>query len=342
MLKLLSLCALAGLLPRAPAFAPPRRHPSPRRRSSPPSPRPPVLPSVLRSTPDDDALGERFGGYTSKQRLREEVESPFRKIRLYLFGFSAASAGLALYFSATTALKAYLGGFENVPPLEDALVNCGINAAGAIGFGALAAREVRVGNANLARIAKGGMLARLMVKPAAEDAAPVRPLKDYRRERRVVIAAGGAGYIERLCLALCADQLADANTLPAALAGIDMVVVPVLLGPDARVADAAAAWRGAAPGEGDRNFDPARADAVVAFPEQWALWNEYLASDVETARGQGFDVLEKGITITVKKNGRILRRATGLPPFGDFVGVMEVADGSRFGMPGDSEKYGGP
>jgi hypothetical protein len=81
---------------------------------------------------------------------------------------------------------------------------------------------------------------------------------------------------------------------------------------------------------------------VVAFPEQWALWNEYLASDVETARGQGFDVLEKGITITVKKNGRILRRATGLPPFGDFVGVMEVADGSRFGMPGDSEKYGGP
>jgi len=35
----------------------------------------------------------------------------------------------------------------------------------------------------------------------------------------------------------------------------------------------------------------------------------------------GFDVLSKGITITVKKNGRILRRATGLPPFGDFMKV---------------------
>lgn len=34
------------------------------------------------------------------------------------------------------------------------------------------------------------------------------------------------------------------------------------------------------------------------------------------------------------------RRATGLPPYGDFIGAMEVADGSRFGMPGDSEIYG--
>jgi hypothetical protein len=35
-------------------------------------------------------------------------------------------------------------------------------------------------------------------------------------------------------------------------------------------------------------------------------------------------------------------RATGLPPYGDYIGAMEVADGSRFGMPGDSERYGGP
>lgn len=198
-----------------------------------------------------------------------------------------------------------------------------------------------MGKANLARIAKGGLLARLVVRPAAAEAAP-RALKDYRRASRVVIAAGGAAYINDLCLSLCADQLADANTLPAGLEGIDMVVVPVLLGADARATDVKTAWRSATPGDGDRNFDSARADAVVAFPEGLGMWDEYLNSDVETARGQGFDVLAKGITITVKKNGRILRRATGLPPYGDFLGVMEVADGSRFGMPGDSEKYGGP
>jgi len=94
--------------------------------------------------------------------------------------------------------------------------------------------------------------------------------------------------------------------------------------------------------EQDRNFDIDRANDVVSYPRGPNAWIDYLNSDIETATGQGFDVLEKGITITVKKNGRILRRATGLPPFGDLIGTMEVADGSKFGMPGDSERYGGP
>ena len=71
-------------------------------------------------------------------------------------------------------------------------------------------------------------------------------------------------------------------------------------------------------------------------------WIDYLNSDIETASTQGFDVLQKGITLTIKKNGKVLRRATGLPPFGDLIGTMEVMDGSKFGMPGDSERYGGP
>merc|ERR1712127_70646 len=220
------------------------------------------------------------------------------------------------------------------------LESCAINVAGAVGFGALAVRELKVGRANLDRIAKGGLLARLVVKPAVEGSGR-RTLKDYRRTSRVVIAAGGADYINKLCMSLCSDQLADENILPQALAGVDLVVVPVLLGEDYRVANTKTSWRNATPGENDRNFETSRADEIIAFPDG-SIWNEYLQSDIETAQGQGFDVLDKGITITVKKNGRILRRATGLPPFGDFIGAMEVADGSRFGMPGDSEKYGGP
>jgi len=199
-----------------------------------------------------------------------------------------------------------------------------------------------VGEANLERIAKGGLLARLVVEPAEEGSGSgLRAMKDYRRASRVVIAAGGADYINRLAMSLCSDQLADTNNLPEALRSIDMVIVPVLLDDDGQVMDTKTAWRNATPGENDRNFESARADEVIAFPNGMN-WNEYLKSDVETAKGQGFDVLGKGITITVKKNGRILRRATGLPPFGDYIGAMEVADSSRFGMPGDSEKYGGP
>ena len=67
--------------------------------------------SILSSTPTpNDELGEKFGGFTVKQRLREEVESPFRKVRLAFFAFSAASASVALYFSALAALKGEVEG----------------------------------------------------------------------------------------------------------------------------------------------------------------------------------------------------------------------------------------
>ena len=258
---------------------------------------------------------------------------------LVFFGFSSASAALALYFSLTVALKAKIGGYENVIPLDEALVQVAINAAGALGFAALTVRELDVGKKNLERIAKGGLLARLVVQPAMEESSK-KTLKEYRREKRVVIAAGGKDYINRLAMSLCSDQLADENTLPQSLAGVDVVIVPVLLNNDFKAVETMTPWTNAEASETDRKFDSTRANQVVAFPAEFNNWNEYLKYDVETAKGQGFDVLEKGITITVKKNGRILRRATGLPPFGDFIGAMEVADGSRFGMPGDSEKYG--
>ena len=274
--------------------------------------RPTKSPSSVRlsSTPknNDPSLAEKFGGFTVKQRLREEVESPFRKVRLAFFSFSAASASVALYFSALAALKANIGGYADAIPLEDALQTCAINAAGAVGLGALAIREARVGQANLERIAKGGLLARLEVEPASEGNPGRMALGDYRRASRVVIAAGGADYVGRLAMSLCSDQLADENTLPGALSGVDTVVVPVLLDRKCQAVDSRDAWRNARPGPSDRNFDAARANEVVAFPAGFASWNQYLKSDVETARGQGFDVLEKGITITVKKNGRILRR----------------------------------
>jgi len=237
-----------------------------------------------------------------------------------------------------------MGGYSDALPLNEALESCAINLAGAVGFGALAVRELKVGQANLERIAKGGLLARLVVEPAdaTAESATRKTLKDYRRASRVVIAAGGEKYINKLAMSVCSDQLADENTLPEALAGVDIVIIPVLLNDEYKVVNVKSAWKDAKPGPNDRNFDSTKADQVIAFPFGLKMWDEYIESEIKTALGQGFDVTNKGVTITVKKNGRILRRATGLPPYADYVGMMEVADGSKFGMPGDSEKYGGP
>ena len=69
----------------------------------------PTRNTQLTATPDDDEP-ELFGGYTAKQRMREEIESPFRKLRLIFFGASTGSALLALYFSILNVAKAATGG----------------------------------------------------------------------------------------------------------------------------------------------------------------------------------------------------------------------------------------
>ena len=191
------------------------------------------------------------------------------------------------------------------------------------------------------RIQRGGKLASLVVDPASGS--QMKQLKEYRRGYRVLIAAGGEDYIKSLALSLASDQRADTTILPEKLVETDVVVVPVLLDSALKVQDTKTFWNNnVEPTENDRNFDITRANDVISFPRGTGMWNDYLASEIETAQGQGFDVLKKGVTLTVKKNGKILRRTTGLPAWDAIVGTMEVMDGSRFGMPGDSERYGGP
>jgi hypothetical protein len=294
---------------------------------------------------DEDYLGQNtFGGYTVKQRLFEEVESPFRKVRLVFFASSAGSALTALYFSALNTIKAVVGGYTDAMPLDEALTNDAINIVAAIVCGYLAYRDYQAGQANLERIARGGKLASLAVEPAAGGKRLT--LANYRRSNRVLIAAGGQEYIAKLARSMNADQLTDSNIIPEKLKETDVIVVPVLLKEGSGVmsaTDTMEVWKAVeADPEEYRNFDITRADNVIAFPKGTRGWTDYLEFEINTASNQGFDVMEKGITLIVKKNGKILRRATGLPPWGDLIGTMEVLDGSRFGMPGDSEKYGGP
>mmetsp|Transcript_11050 Transcript_11050/g.12645 ORF Transcript_11050/g.12645 Transcript_11050/m.12645 type:complete len:345 (-) Transcript_11050:117-1151(-) len=297
---------------------------------------------IERSTPLFSMIPENdedSSGFTVKQRLREEVESPFRKLRLYFFGVSTASALLALYFSLISALKASVGGFADTQPLEEALNSCGINVAAVIICGGITYRDVKAGTANLERIAKGGALAKLgVLSPISQK--PLT-LSDYRRNSRVLIAVGGPEYIAELARSLNSDQLSDNNTIASKIGEVDMVIVPVLLQNENRVGNTLACWQGTTAIDGrDRNFDISRSDEVLAFPNGNYGWEQYLKSEIETAKKQGFDVLGKGLTLIVKKNGRILRRTTGQPNWANFIGTMEVLDGSKFGMPGDTEKYG--
>lgn len=302
-----------------------------------------------------NSLDDEMGGFTTRQRLREEIESPFRKVRLLFFASTTGSALTALYFSVINSIKALslapgaaeATSFYGAPAvsLEEALSACAINLAGAAVCALLTIREYRVGQANLERIKRGGQLARLSVLPASTSTTSRRPiltLKDYRRSSRIVICAGGPEYVSSLCRQMASDP---SQGLVDAMQGANLVVVPVLL--QRSSADSVLVFPSTqqtwydtqVPGEpGTDSLGSSSVDPVVAFPVDSASWSSYLESEIATAQTQGYDVMDKGITIIVKKSGRILRRATGFPNWTDLVSRIEVMDGSSFGMPGDEGK----
>jgi hypothetical protein len=260
-------------------------------------------------------LSQPQGGYTLKQRLREEIDSPFRKVRLAFFTASFGSAMIALYFSALNTAKTVAGGFADAQPLGEVLTSDAINLGAAIICGVLVYRDYKLGQSNLDKLARGGKLASLIVEPAAPQEGSKRvEMKSYRRQSRVLIAAGGKEYISSLARSMTSDQLKDTNTIPEKLLEVDLVVVPVLLenlssnngkkNQKVVVGDTRGFWTNGieADPETDRNFDISKADSVISFPTGSNQWSEYLKSEIETAATQGYDVLEKGITLTIKKN----------------------------------------
>lgn len=250
-------------------------------------------PSVrVRSLDEQDAAG-----FTTKQRLREEIDSPFRKVRVVFFGFGTGSALIALYFSLINVIKG-----SNVAQ------DVGINVVALVTCAYLTYRDVKAGEANLQRIQKGGQLAALRVATTTGTTS----LGAMRGEKRLLIAAGGEEYIANLRKAssVVADDLDRVN----------VALIPVLLdGETVDVVKLRELW-------GD-------ADDCVCFPLLSEPWTAYLASEIATAKSQNFDPESKGICIYVKKNGRILRRATGMPDWATFISTMEVMDGSQFGRP---------
>ena len=166
----------------------------------------PTRTTQLAATPDDDEP-ELFGGYTAKQRMREEIESPFRKVRLIFFGASTGSALLALYFSILNVAKAATG-FSNDIPLDEAVSSTAINVVAVLACAAITWNDYQAGEKNLERIAQGGRLAKLVVSPAT---APTkrRTLTEYRRGNRVAICVGGEQYVQTLARSLSADQRTD-------------------------------------------------------------------------------------------------------------------------------------
>eukprot|EP00960_Hanusia_phi_P056388 763252-Hanusia_phi.AAC.4 len=143
----------------------------------------------------EDFLNRDVGGFTQKQRFREEIESPFRKIRLFLFPAAAASAALGAFIAGTRLLAMSTGvtGYD----FDQTLQNFGVDVLGATAFALLYWNDINARDRDLLRIARSGKLSTLTLKIASETGREAAlPMKAFRKQRRIAIIAGGKDVVQ--------------------------------------------------------------------------------------------------------------------------------------------------
>mmetsp|Transcript_39226 Transcript_39226/g.50698 ORF Transcript_39226/g.50698 Transcript_39226/m.50698 type:complete len:329 (+) Transcript_39226:125-1111(+) len=248
--------------------------------------------------------------FIKKIRLREETEYPFRKIRMFLFGSSIASATVGLFISSTRLL-AKATGIQGPQETTELLQNIGIDL-GVIVICAVLLRNDFIAQAKiLERLAQGARIAGLRVRAQFGEGQKAFSLADFRRDRgqdkRLAIFVGSTELVQ--------ESLASSNPLSERLIKNDLLAIPVAVSFDdnnkVRVTGA------------ESTLEEALGQKHVALPTSINLWQEWVESEVEVAQSQGIDVAKKGLTFIIKKNGRVGQRAVGCPPWQVFIGDVE-------------------
>jgi hypothetical protein len=253
-------------------------------------------------------LFEKNKVYSRQVLLREEAESPFRKVRFFFYATLAGGAMISLVVSGTRVLAAWNG--INTDLLDESLTNVAVDVGGLIVLGLLNNQDLKAQESRLKRVSKGAELAKLMIRGSqrlkdplldanvANDLSFTTSLASLRRgrgiEKRVVIAAGGQEKIQQV--------LEDAKQLDSSFLNTDLLLVPVI------------ASTGLAP-----IVDNDDLPQCVALPVGNG-WKAVIEDELKEAASQGVDVEANGFCIVVKKNGRVGQRTSGislLPMVGD-------------------------
>jgi Low psii accumulation1 / Rep27 len=246
----------------------------------------------LSSSPNDN---DRF---SREVRLREEAESPFRKVRYFFYLNIAGGATTSLLISIARIAAALSG--VNTDLMDESLRNAAIDLVGLAAVAYFWRQDQAAEESRLIRATKGAELAKLNVRASKaimtgddDDAQDTftTTLASFRRERgiekRVVIAAAGKEKIQRV--------LEEARTLQQDLADNDLVVVPVVMP------------RGVAPELAAPQ--PTNVAMPVTVGNNWKMLIDEEAAD---ATSQGVKIEEEGFCIVLKKNGRVGQRTRGI------------------------------
>jgi hypothetical protein len=278
-------------------------------------------PSVLKMSDNDDlnSLGEGQE-FTRKQIIKEEIEAPFRKVRLFIYTALFAAATIGSLITIIKLLAATSG--ARVEDMGELYTNLGVNLGGLPVIGLLYKRDIDQQRSLLERIQKGGKLAGLRMKIATDDGPLIVKLSDLRTDRgiekRVVIVAAS----KELLKTSLQTSIKEAKNLIAN----DLMIVPLIIDET----------------NGDYTLTATSLEAMIPDIENIAeyqhlglamvlgSWNAVIKKELAVAIQQQPEALAKGVTIIIKKNGKVGTRRFGVPIWEGL--VRDVSDRAELGL----------
>ena len=272
-------------------------------------------------------------------KLKEEVDNPFRKVRQFVY----IAVGLAGLIGAVTTMPSIVLVSQGADgDMQTNLINLGIDVAGvvsaAIFWNKDASDEARKVEMMLAKERAGAyqmdsseaiaraievanMPVQIQVNEQNGDETKIVRFGDLQSKggQNIIVVAGRGEYVKE-------------QVMTARLEGNDLFnscetyVVPVIVDADVEATsspqlDAVEALQK----KGFGKTEELMAAPYIGKPAQLNVWLAYLAKEIELAKKQGEpDIVNKGVVLGVRKDGKIVRRGVGAVPWRQLVKELDA------------------
>ena len=239
--------------------------------------------------------------YSRELLLREEAESPFRKVRFFFY-FSLGGGALTSLAVSAARVAAALNGI-NADLLPESATNVAVDAAGLVVLAILYQNDLKAQESRLKRASKGAELAKLTVRASKNIMTGDLPDGNKRETFTTSLASlrGGRGIDKRVVITAAGPEklakvMEQAKQLQDDLLFSDLLIIPYMLGPS-----------------GSLTVDEDNLPDCVALPTPGnTSWKSVMDEEVAEATSQGIDAQTDGVCIILKKNGRIGQRTKGI------------------------------
>ena len=261
-------------------------------------------------------------------RLTVESSNPFRKVRLFIYGGFAFSAGVG-GLTALTQLAASVTGQPDALPISQACLNIAVDfgVVGACAFGfnveSKAEKVAEQAQAAQAKTTKAAPLSSEDVAMRREQlsALPLElngeqgTVEEIQRKtgRPLVVFAGSKGIVR--------DVLTETRVIGNVLKAADLALVPVTLGERRNRTDKRKGF--GAPTDTTSRFE---SFSFVAIPPPGDdQWQDFMETELATAERQGNEAPRRdGLVLVVNAEGEVVRRGVGKPPWKQLIETLSL------------------